>query len=260
MRNDMAKVIVERPRNGRAYAKATKNKGSQKLPSDLSQIGLGKLHALTAGRKGLNENLSPLRRYLEAQIGRPWNKVWSEISANLKPSSTVQQHVRDHVPDFVAVNTRLIEGEVWIASGYGRLWPLKDGHPKLFVDPRSGLLRRNPHHRARSARHRADRMAQREAVAARMVKAGADRQYHRLADGAWWEVTLAKIPTREVPVKSRFGDYRVQEALPFSDVVSSANLSDLPLSERYDRTGVYAVAKRQLSARTAKRLKLGSSG
>jgi hypothetical protein len=41
-------------------------------------------------QKALNENLAPLRRYLLKQIGRPWNKVFSEICQNLRVDSVVQ--------------------------------------------------------------------------------------------------------------------------------------------------------------------------
>jgi hypothetical protein len=56
--------------------------------------------------KELNENLSPLRRYLERQVGRPWNKVYSEIAEHLRPDNVVQQHVRDHLRNFVAFQRR----------------------------------------------------------------------------------------------------------------------------------------------------------
>ena len=50
------------------------------------------------GYRGLNENLAPLRRYLHAQIGRPWNKVFSEICAGIDRRNTVQQHIHQHIP------------------------------------------------------------------------------------------------------------------------------------------------------------------
>lgn len=56
-----------------------------------------------ADTKSLNEKLAPLRRYLVRQVGRPWDKVYSEISANLKATNAVQQHVRDHLEDYVAM-------------------------------------------------------------------------------------------------------------------------------------------------------------
>ncbi len=40
-------------------------------------------HALTGGARELNENLSPLRRYLERQIGRSWRRQGALVSAAL---------------------------------------------------------------------------------------------------------------------------------------------------------------------------------
>ena len=242
MRNDMAKVIVERPRNGRAFDKAAKNRGEGKLPHDLTQIGLGKLHAVRTGRKGLNENLSPLRRYLEAQVGRPWNKVWAEISEKLKPSSTVQQHVRDHIPDFVAMKTAWRDGKIWTSGRFGGPVPLKECWQRLYVDPRTGLLRKNPNFRRYAAIRREDEKRRKVELAARMREADRWTQYHRLDDGAWWMVALAPSPPPHSPQPR--------------DAVLAAGLSALPPAELFGRAHVYAKDKRQLSAKEAKALGL----
>jgi len=71
-----------------------------------SHEGMRAPHVRDWGGKVLNENLAPLRRYLERQVGRKWDKVYAEISAQLRPTSAVQQHVRDHLHDFVAVTPR----------------------------------------------------------------------------------------------------------------------------------------------------------
>ena len=82
MRGDMPKVIVERARRGAAPLR----KGRAVRDDDLALSKIGpKRHArLRGGEKMLNENLSPLKRFLEKQVGRPWDKVWSEVCANLK--------------------------------------------------------------------------------------------------------------------------------------------------------------------------------
>jgi hypothetical protein len=75
MREDMYKVIVERPRRGKE-GDAT----AARLRKDFDgtmRLGM----RVGYGYRSLNENLAPLRRYLHAQIGRPWNKVFSEICA-----------------------------------------------------------------------------------------------------------------------------------------------------------------------------------
>ena len=97
MREDMAKVIVERPRIGGQGNRKGRPQSFEELPSKEG------IRQRISDEKGLNENLAPLRCFLANQVGRPWNKVYAEICANLKPTSTVQQHVRTHLADFVAL-------------------------------------------------------------------------------------------------------------------------------------------------------------
>jgi hypothetical protein len=89
-----------------------------------------------ADTKSLNENLAPLRRYLARQVGRPWSKVYSEISENLRVTNAVQQHVRDHLKDFVAIKVACDKtGEPIDNSGWLRSYD-------FYVDPRDGILKR----------------------------------------------------------------------------------------------------------------------
>src|SRR6202047_4117718 len=99
MRGDMPKVIVERPRRGGGRARKGRARPFEELPG---KEGMRRRYVLSGDRKELNENLAPLRRYLERQVGRPWNKVYSEIARQFHADSTVQQHVRGHLRDFVA--------------------------------------------------------------------------------------------------------------------------------------------------------------
>src|SRR5919202_1057601 len=110
MRSDMAKVIVERPRlRGHAW---NKPKGYHRKLHRLRGEGLPVREGMKArwqgGTKMLNEHLGPLRRYLDSQVGRPWDQVFSEICAHIDRSSAVQDHVRDHVADYVAVHVILV--------------------------------------------------------------------------------------------------------------------------------------------------------
>lgn len=67
MRADMSRVIVERPRRGDL------NRAGRVLPFDNlpHHEGMRRRHYIAAAWKELNENLAPLRRYLERQVGRP---------------------------------------------------------------------------------------------------------------------------------------------------------------------------------------------
>lgn len=199
--------------------------------------------------KRLNENLAPLRRYLEGQVGRPWRKVYAEISENLKPSSTVQQHVRDHVEDFVAVKTRTRAGEIYVTGRWGRDVALRDAWQHLYVHPRTGLLRKNQFFKRWGAKQREAKLALEAERAKRMRELSATKQLH-LFKGVWWEITLAKVKLHwRKDAHGRDALYRGA----FTDVVQSAKLSSLPLEELYAKPDVYASAKHQLSKADIKR-------
>src|SRR3954454_22265305 len=96
MREDMAKLIVERPRLG-GGAKYPRNASfwQRTPPHEWPNRESIKKHwdAWGGGRKSLNENLAPLRRYLRSNLGRPWNDVFSEISERISMNSAVQLHI-----------------------------------------------------------------------------------------------------------------------------------------------------------------------
>ncbi len=244
MRKDMSKVIVERPRIGRSVAGKRPGRTRALVDDDGEPIRAIKTAREPEGRaqknKSLNETLNPLKRYLAANVGRPWDKVYSEISEHLKPTSTVQQHVRDHLEDFVAVRTRMKAGQVMVTPRYGGERPLTEHYSLYYVHPRTGLLRKNESAGSWNARHRAARAKAAAELVKRMRIVDAKTQLHLLSDGAWWEVKLAKIGAEAAYV----------------DVVHRAKLSKLPLEKLYDRHGVYARDKRQLSKAEIKQLKL----
>lgn len=242
MRKDMSKVIVERPRKGRAWADLRTGRSRALVDDEGEPIkakGAREPKKPQPKTKMLNETLNPLKRYLASNVGRPWNKVYSEISEHLKPSSTVQQHVRDHIEDFVAIKTRMKSGVVMVTQRFGGERPLDEVWSYFYVHPKSGLLRKNDKRKTWSARQRDARMAADKERAARMRVIDAKTQLHKLRDGVWWEVKLGKI-----------GDGREK------DVLQAAGLTDLPLTVLYGVDGVRAVSKRQLNKADIKRLKL----
>ena len=143
MRADMAKVIVERPRYGSRARGA--GKGYRKRFGKTAWVDQPTREGMKVrggGTKSLNEHLAPLRRFLESQLGRPWDKVYAEICANVSRDSAVQDHVRDHVWDFVAVRVRLDGKTPCYADGYRAGAPLAQGWHRFYVCPRTGLLKR----------------------------------------------------------------------------------------------------------------------
>jgi hypothetical protein len=255
MREDMFEVIIERPRWGsrmrhprRANRMDTKIAAARDPDALFSKLGMQRGAAFARNSKSLNENLAPLRRYLEKQVNRPWDKVWSDICEHLSTASTVQQHVRDHIVDFVGTHSFIKDGIVFVALRHGALQPLAESHYRLYVDPRSGLLRKNKHYRSWQAKRRETQAAAARHRATRMREISPDVQAHKLDDNCWWEIRLAPIPTRTRSYPAPRGETRTFTVLDaYTDVVKAAKLSRLPIGELYGQPGVYAVAKRQLS-------------
>lgn len=142
MREDMFKVIVERPRHASRMGTYARNRlsGDDDLPV---KIGVRR-HAALAGRrdKGLNENLRPLARYLEKQVGRPWNKIYSEMSETLDRGHTVKAHVHQHIDDFVARRVSIGRDGTWMCAGpHFRVTRAAPWPQRFYVDPRDGLLK-----------------------------------------------------------------------------------------------------------------------
>jgi hypothetical protein len=189
MRSDMAKVIVERPRFGSRMR--GRSKGSHRAEQRLSRDelpareGMNKRHLHRT--KVLNEHLGPLRRYLNSQVGRPWDKVFSEICAHINRNSAVQDHVRDHVEGYVAVHVVLIDDvPCWGGPGWGYGQALSERFwIRWYVCPRTGLLKRVQH----SPRRRQP-IVQEPPV---FITLGKKLQCRRI-DGKWHLVTLKPLP------------------------------------------------------------------
>lgn len=125
MRRDMFKVIVERPRVGAAHHR--KGRPPRELEDHPRAQGMRRPHQRQGG-KSLNEHLAPLRRFLHKQVGRSWDKVYSEICAGLRAGHPIHDHVRQHVFDYVAIESPRLRNRAVLRR-------------KLFyVDARTGLL------------------------------------------------------------------------------------------------------------------------
>jgi hypothetical protein len=106
----MHKVVVERPRHGRGWATS---KAPLKPPFDASPR-YESMKANHTRRKWFSDLLGPLRRWLQSQVGRPWNDVYSEACAVIKPDSIIRAHVKTHLLEFVERHTFMHDGKVCI--------------------------------------------------------------------------------------------------------------------------------------------------
>jgi len=253
MREDMYKVIVERPRRWKAG-----DGTAARLRRDFDgPMRLGT--RMGYGRPRLNENLNPLRRYLHAQIGRPWNKVFSEICAHIDRRNTVQKHIHQHIRDFIATDVAVREGRLVDLAPRWAVHRSDSGISQaLYVDPGTGLIRPNKIRRAwRRVLAERRRCAQTEiASRCRVVD---ERTLLMLLDGVWFRIGLELLPS-ETCVQ-RVVDGHLQKhviAQPRYDVVLrriiSRNLHPAPrhCEQVYGSSELFAASKRQISTREIK--------
>ena len=138
----MHKVVTTRPRHGRAMAKLDKrskrrrdkNADPDSLPMR-ETTGRRKNYGWSA--KEFTDHIEPLRRYLRKQVGRPWNKVFSEICERLPVRSMNGNHIRDHLDWEVETKTCLVDG---IPHSLDLRGPRPVYPNELYVCPKTGIL------------------------------------------------------------------------------------------------------------------------
>jgi hypothetical protein len=228
-------VIVERPRLGSRIRGTPKGyrRALQRLAEDGPPLREGMKRRHRGGTKSFNEHLGPLRRYLDAQVGRPWDKVYSEVCAHIDRASAVQDHVRDHVADYVVSHVVLIDGIACSGDGdrsYGE--PLyRMPWRRWYVCPRTGILRRNkvPVRPQRGKPKRDDRP--------RFVRVS-DSLQCRLIDRAWYLLSLKPMPLMR--------DGREERDVFLDREIATIGPS---MARKHYGADVYAASKRRLARR-----------
>jgi hypothetical protein len=133
----MHKVVTERPRGGHANR-------SRKWGGRVAEDYEGPTFISSARRrqygwnsKEFSDFLAPLRRYLYGQVGRPWDKIYSEIRKAV-PNGLHGDHLWMHIKWEVEINCFERDGQVFAQPRYFHGEIEVSG---LYVHPRTGLLR-----------------------------------------------------------------------------------------------------------------------
>lgn len=207
--------------------------------------------------------LNPASRWLQQQVGRPWDGVYAELRERFDARNTQQATVLERLLDKVERNAYLDEqGKPRVSGPYGSY-----AVGGLYVHPHTGLLA-NDSGSEGAAKRRAEARRQAKAeLARRRIDVDERRQLHYL-DGQWYWVELAPIAapativtkplvsalTGQVLVESR--SYLDHDSA-CRDVVSGEVFWKVPTHawevasqvRAYGRPGVYARRKQQASAR-----------
>jgi len=238
MRPDMPKILVERPR---LPSRVPHGRDGRKF-WDQSDAAFLPMKAGYRDPKTLNENLSPLARYLARQAGRPWDKVYSEMRAVIDGRNPIQRHILEHLSQYVAEHTRVVGGHLIEMGtqyfGLQRVWQ------PLYVDPRTGLLRRNPDDISWRRKYRERQLAKERERARVWREVSANCQLHQV-NGCWFQVEVAPLP----PPPAIRWDALLRCPVNARTSAAHRRMDDQFTAGVYGRPGVYVVSKWQLNAR-----------
>jgi hypothetical protein len=136
-------------------------------------------------RKELNEYLNPLVRYLAKNCGRPWDKVYSEICENMDRRGAVQDHIFQHLFDYVELHPIFEDGRPH-NTGYRGLNRLYKSGWTFYVDSTGAL--REPKERRPPWREEQDN--------SNLVKTDDESIFliKRDSDGTWFRISLEDWP------------------------------------------------------------------
>jgi len=201
----MSKVLVERERIGVKGAAVLRRRNrrrhnDKRFFDEASSLGsMGRSRNYGYDAKQLNENLSPLKRFIEANVGRRWDDVYSEIREHVNFANTVQKHILQHLWQYVERNVVMNDKGVAchpptsFRSWRGGLVAL--GYDSFFVHPNTGLLSRGA--KVKVGPRKAERIKGR-----RLATNGSGFDEVRLIDGAiyvveggiWFSADLRPLP------------------------------------------------------------------
>jgi hypothetical protein len=227
----MHKVVVERPRWNPGPGKHGRRAN---LPDELLPKfeGIRRPHS---HRKAFTDLLSPLERWLHSQIGLPWNDVYSEACAVIKPDSVIRAHIKTHLLEFVERHTFMRDGKICVVVPYSGdgVMPVSEiryGRSGFFVHPETHLLCEIPR---KSRRRRPDVYSERRALTQRWLS---ETFLLRRLNGCWFECHVVGF-SRQYTKDDSPWRFDVAE----KKMICRANANDI-----YGRR-VYCISKRQLS-------------
>jgi hypothetical protein len=157
MRADLNKVLTEQPRRGSASRNLTTRAHFNSYDdAGEDRFALPKTGKMLMGNRDLGphdeskeftDNLGPLRRWLEAQAGCNWDKVYSEIKRAFPNRNKQNHHLLDtHLLGYI-VRDPIVEKSskgrrVYSIHPYAGKCELRPG--EIYIDPATHVLMKYP--------------------------------------------------------------------------------------------------------------------
>lgn len=186
MRADMHKVVVERERGGSHWKSRKWGKRLTFVPdSDYAEqpksVSSARKRQYGYESKWFTDVLGPLKGFLRSNVGRPWNKVYSELRQGLDVRKVTGRHIFEHLEHMVV-------RDCWIGSDrrvYARPrgWQVTG----FYVHPKSGLLAFAPRQSARARKK--ERLLSQDIDEVRLNCSSS----YKLIDGQWYFVSFETV-------------------------------------------------------------------
>lgn len=161
MRDDMSKVVTERPRQGHGNkSKKTTGQRIRRYDPDReydepTRLPIARHRQYGYDAKEFSDLINPLKRYLRTCIGKPWRKVHSELSLKLDRRSVSGSHIWDHVMREIEIDCYI--GDDGLAYSNDRTYMGRaSDYPieGIYVHPKTGLIREQSYARIRWRRRK----------------------------------------------------------------------------------------------------------
>jgi hypothetical protein len=200
VRHDLNKLLCERERHGhdRKYKEVRRNKKfispgeeGENMPSFEST----KFRYSRVGeQKSFSENLTPLQGLIRANVGKRWDTFYSELCEVFDMSSVINQHILQHLYQYVEKEIYLKDDELYVRGKYSHSTDtkLRDSSTKFYVDPRDGKIHKNKYEKhQRRAQEQADALEAKD-IASIYHKIDNDNVLHKI-DGVWFHFTMEDV-------------------------------------------------------------------
>ena len=206
MRPDFNKVLVENARIGHSmnFGQHRKIKAFNTKDEDGNltggREGMKVRHKYVGNTKKFNENLGPLLGWLRQSVGKNWNKQYSELRQQFDARSVINNHILQHLFQYVELHCRVIDGKVMAAMKYSSTGyvPVKESNVEFYVCPKDGTLKFN-NRLTRNARYKLQTKAKEVAEAKLTRQIDASNVLH-LINGIWFHFQLADLPVARTEV------------------------------------------------------------
>jgi hypothetical protein len=139
MRADMHKVVVERERHGstrksRKWGQRLAFVPDAEYDDQPKFVSSARRRQYGYDSKRFSDVLGPLEGFLQSNLGRPWDNVFSELRQGLDVRKVTGRHIFDHLE-------WMVERECWIGADR-KVYEYPRGYEVIgfYVHPRTRLL------------------------------------------------------------------------------------------------------------------------